>query len=352
MEEKDDLLTSKYNMARKSQEQMFDVIDKGKYVKVKNVFTQLGLDTPDDMLIKIKEYEIKSDNLLSNNKTQEKKIVDVSDVIENKNITSTKTQIDFDYTKYKGACDILPLPSQGKIHPKNKEVLEVAFLTAIDESLFMQANLSKTKDIFNLILRNKIIDKDVDVNLLHHGDKNAILVFLRINAFGSDYVVIGQHPTTKEKVQATFDLTKIKIKTLSLDVNKNGYFEYKYVNQVNGNEDTIEFKFFNQYDEDEILKRIELDSNSEISNEDFYRTLQSIVSINGNSDRNYIESFLKYEMSIRDVRNYKKFVIDNEPGVDITQTIEKCNVINEDGSLGETREGFPFIFTIGLHFFE
>ncbi len=179
MEEKDDLLSSKYNMARKSQEQMFDVIDKGKYVKVKNVFTQLGLDTPDDMLIKIKEYEIKSDNLLSNNKTQEKKIVDVSDVIENKNITSTKTQIDFDYTKYKGACDILPLPSQGKIHPKNKEVLEVAFLTAIDESLFMQANLSKTKDIFNLILRNKIIDKDVDVNLLHHGDKNAILVFLR-----------------------------------------------------------------------------------------------------------------------------------------------------------------------------
>ena len=68
MEEKDDLLNSKYNMARKSQEQMFDVIDKGKYVKIKNVFTQLGLDTPDDMLIKIKEYEIKSDNLLSNNK--------------------------------------------------------------------------------------------------------------------------------------------------------------------------------------------------------------------------------------------------------------------------------------------
>ena len=63
-----------------------------------------------------------------------------------------RAQFDFDYTKYKGACDILPLPSQGKIHPKNKEVLEAAFLTAIDESLFMQANLSKTKDIFNLIL--------------------------------------------------------------------------------------------------------------------------------------------------------------------------------------------------------
>ena len=36
-----------------------------------------------------------------------------------------------------------------------------------------QSYLAKTKDIFNLILRNKIIDKDVDVNLLHHGDKNA-----------------------------------------------------------------------------------------------------------------------------------------------------------------------------------
>lgn len=150
--EMDDMLLTKYNMAIKSQQQMFDVIDSGRYVKIKNVFTHLGFETPPEMQTKIDEYQIKADELLNKtNKLLNKVNTDVTIPVVNK--IPIKTEVKMDYAKYKGACDIVPLPSNGKIYPIGKDFLEVGFLTAIDESILMQGNVSKTKEVFNLILK-------------------------------------------------------------------------------------------------------------------------------------------------------------------------------------------------------
>jgi hypothetical protein len=102
--------------------------------------------------------------------------------------------------------------TKGKIGGVKKDGLEVSFLTAIDESIFMQHNLHKVHDLFLMLLKNKIIDKSIDVKTLHYGDINAILLFLRYNAFGKDYDIICK--VDNELRKSTIDITKIKIKNL------------------------------------------------------------------------------------------------------------------------------------------
>ena len=92
--------------------------------------------------------------------------------------------------------DVVTLPSQG-IFIGNRKTVKVTYLNASDENLLSsQALLSSGKLIDSLIDR-KIVDKDIRSEQLPLCDKEAILIFLRNTAFGSDYEVELVDPKTK-----------------------------------------------------------------------------------------------------------------------------------------------------------
>lgn len=351
---------AKLEMAIRTQEQIFERFDSGANVTIKNVFEELKIPTPAEYIDKIALYKakaiVKKEQELKtlSDKKQAAKTTAVekeNEVVEVKEYTEPSFEIDVDYESIGGSFDLVPLPSKGKMYKHKREALEVAFMTATDESIFMQHNLHKTKQIFNLLLKNKIIakvdGKPIDVKELHHGDKNAILLFLRANAIGPEYKIAITRAGYDEPLYSSIDLTKVKVKELELDSDENGLFDYKYIDPKTGEDILIKFKFFNDYDEDVINARLEKDKEAgeETDWSDIYRSIQSVVSVNGIEDRKYVEGFVR-NMNPLEYRKYKTYVIENEPGLDFTYILEKVR-----DSKGVESDGFPVQFTIGLDFF-
>ena len=87
------------------------------------------------------------------------------------------------------AYDVVTLPSQGIYYQNKKKSLRVAYLTAADENILSAPNLIQSDSVIEELLKRKVLDKDIDIDDLVGEDRQAILIFLRNTAFGSEYEV-------------------------------------------------------------------------------------------------------------------------------------------------------------------
>jgi len=97
--------------------------------------------------------------------------------------------------------DVVPLPSQGLFYTNKKKSLKVGYLTAQDENILL-SNVGNSNLVMTL-LKNKIYEPDFNVNELLDGDAEAILIFLRNTAFGSNYEFNLKDPKTGKDFEAT-----------------------------------------------------------------------------------------------------------------------------------------------------
>ena len=70
------------------------------------------------------------------------------------------------------------------------------------------------------------MDKDIIVSDMANCDKEAILVFLRNTAFGSDYTVNVTDPKTNTEFETVLDMSILKTKDISVDLDERGEFEH------------------------------------------------------------------------------------------------------------------------------
>jgi len=122
--------------------------------------------------------------------------------------------------------DMVSLPSQGIFYGTNKKSVKVTYLNASDENLLSTPSMIGSANLVNSLLERKILDKDVRVDELADCDKEAILIFLRNTAFGSDYTVKLKDPKTKEEFETTIDLSILKTKDIGVELDDNGEFEH------------------------------------------------------------------------------------------------------------------------------
>ena len=119
------------------------------------------------------------------------KVVNIENNINTSNINDIQCK-DFDprdipsYIQY----DMIPLPSKGECYAHKKSYLPVAYLTAADENLITSRNMYENGSMINTILERKILDKSIRVSDLCKGDRDAIAIWLRATAYGSEYPVI------------------------------------------------------------------------------------------------------------------------------------------------------------------
>ena len=57
----------------------------------------------------------------------------------------------------------------------------------------------------------------------------------------------------------------------------------------------------------------------------------TIMAVNGNRDKNYIAEYIKYEMPAGPAREFRKYMVENLPGLDFNVEFE-----GEDGSTFKT----------------
>ena len=128
--------------------------------------------------------------------------------------------------EYKVPYDILELPSQGLLYPNKKSKVKVEFLTAYDENVLTSPNILNSGKLIDVLIERKVKDLGFDHNLLLEGDRMAIVLFLRVSAFGEKYIQPVINPKNNKLVEGEIDLTTLKNKPLTVKPDENGLFDF------------------------------------------------------------------------------------------------------------------------------
>ena len=321
----------------------------------------------------IEEVEVEKNAPKSNfviSKPKKNKSKNIFEEIENEiGKTETVTEKIINATNKENQFDVIPLPSNGECYASKTDRLPIGFLTAYDENMITSPNLYRDGLVIDLLLNNKIMLEGFDSDTLCNGDVDAITLFLRVTSYGSDFPVTVKDPQTNKAFDTVVDLSKIKYKEFKLKGDEEGCFSFtlpisndevrfKFLTRKQTRQLEMLTKFDNKtnvvtmlnrtFDElQEALKEDEVLNDSEkkeinrlcdnvaewgrkLTEEvdtPFSKALTNklemqIVSVNGNKDRNFIHDYVN-DMRAKDAMELRKYISDNEPGVDFNVEIER-----------------------------
>jgi len=214
------------------------------------------------------------------------------------------------------AYDVIELPSRGIYYPNKKKSVKVAYLTAADENVLSSPSLIATNKVIDELLRRKVLDRDIDTDDIVEEDRQAILMFLRNTAFGTEYTINAIDPKTNLNFEFKTDLSSIKIKDFDLKEDSNG--EYSYY--MEKSQATVTFNFLNKNQVDTIESIAETWNGTGFPPIITRRLEMMIKSVNGNRDQMEIRNFIQ-NLHIKDSQDFRKFVNKNKPGIDLIQTV-------------------------------
>jgi len=209
--------------------------------------------------------------------------------------------------------DMVSLPSQGVFYKNKKKAVQVTYLNASDENLLATPALQANGELINMLLSRKILDKDMNVMDMPECDKEAVLVFLRNTAFGSDYKVTLTDPKTKEDFESTIDLSVLKTNEVGVDLDDNNEFDY----YLEMSKKKVKLSFLTPQDE-RILKKVDEQNKTAAVNTYMTKQLEMLLKeIDGVRDPMTIAQFIQ-TMPIRDSQNIRKVIRENSPSLDLT----------------------------------
>ena len=176
------------------------------------------LDVLEEKYEKINEPEVKSNSIFFEGiNDSDVNLYDIADKIDDsfsQKVDMVESEVKADEVIYNNIdpmaqYDIIPLPSKGECYKLKIDRVPVGYLTAADENLITSPNLYESGSISNILLKKKILNKDVDVDSLISGDVDAIMVFLRGTSYGNNFPITTTDPRSGKKVDTTVDLSKL-----------------------------------------------------------------------------------------------------------------------------------------------
>jgi len=209
--------------------------------------------------------------------------------------------------------DMVSLPSQGVFYKNKKQSVKVTYLNASDENLLATPSLQANGELINMLLSRKILDKDIAVMDMPECDKEAVLVFLRNTAFGSDYKVTLTDPKTKESFETTIDLSVLKTNEVGVVLDNNNEFDH----YLEISKKKVKLSFLTPQDE-RTLKTLDEQNKKSVVNTYMTKQLELLIKeIDGVRDPMTIAQFIQ-TMPIRDSQNIRKVIRENSPSLDLT----------------------------------
>ena len=205
------------------------------------------------------------------------------------------------------AYDVIELPSKGIHYTNKKKSVRVAYLTASDENILSSPSFLNTNTVITELLKRKILDKDLNIEEIVEEDRQAILIFLRNTAFGSEYNLTITDDKTGNEFTVEVDLGSLKIKDFNLVEDTNG----EYGHYLEKSKTEITFKFLTQKQEDEIEKIKESWNGNGVAPVITKQLEMMIKSVGGVRDALKIRGFIE-TMPIKDSQDFRKFIKDNK----------------------------------------
>ena len=225
----------------------------------------------------------------------------------------------------------VPLPSKGVLYPPDhplhmKETVEIRAMTAREEDILTSKALIKKGTVITELIRSCLIDKRIDPNDMILGDRNALMVSLRITGYGADYNIEVGCPSCGEKSRQAFDLSQLPITRLTQDPIAKGSNVFETVMPKNKDTDpnlTIRYRHMTGHDETNISQMAERKKKQGFKNDNMITTRyqHQIVAVNDITDKTKIQMFIqkmptRYSLALRQAMDA------NEPGIKMRQDIQ------------------------------
>ena len=229
--------------------------------------------------------------------------------------------------------EFVELPSGGRFyadgHPLHGvESIEIRQMTAKEEDILTSRTLLKKGVALDRVIKNIIVDGRVDPDSLLVGDRNAIIVSMRVSGYGNDYTTKVACPACLVTQDYGFDLNEANIyeggnfEELDITDNEDGTFDVT----VPASELNITFRLLTGHDEKNLLNGITSDRKRKVDERGITRQLRNIlVAINGSDDSDMLD-YASNNLPSRDSRHLRLAYRLVAPNVDLTQNFvcEEC----------------------------
>ena len=226
------------------------------------------------------------------------------------------------------ATEVVDLPSRGEYYPEGHPLhgiahIEIKHMTAKEEDILTSSSLLKKGIAIDKMLQSVIVDKNIKIDDLLLGDKNALLVMSRVYGYGPDYQAQAICPHCGTSSEYNFNLKELnhKQETLPTAVEKTENNTFSMTLPKSGME--IEYRLLTSRDEKEISKT---------TGGSLELLKKIIVSINNQHDKMYIQQALN-SLPILDTSLLKRAYLATMPDVDMTQKVE-CPACGEEAEMG------------------
>ena len=230
--------------------------------------------------------------------------------------------------EYKFPTEVVDLPSKGYFyfegHPLSSGKVEVKYMTAKEEDILTSQNLIKQGTVIDKLLESLIVDKSIKLDDMLIGDKNAIMLTARILGYGKEYEF------EYDGVEQSADLSKLE--PIDLDFTKFTKGQNEFSFKLPSSERELTFKLLNGIDESDIeseinaKKKISKEQSSQLTT----RLKHMILSVDGKSEKSYINNFVDNEFLSRDSLAFRQYLSSITPDVDMN-----VEVVDSDGKKTE-----------------
>ena len=224
--------------------------------------------------------------------------------------------------------EVVDLPSKGYYYPTDNPLssgkIEIKYMTAKEEDILTSQNLIQKGIVLDKLLEALIVDKKINSDSMLIGDKNALFIASRVLAYGKEYTFdyIDNQGQSKEHA---FDLTTLKDKKIDFSKHEKGKNLFSF--KLPQSERTIEFILLTDGDEREVGKEVEALSkvSGGVTKEVTTRFKKMLVSVDGNSERVFVNTFVDNEFFTQDSQAFRNHY------QEITPDINMDIVIDDDG---------------------
>lgn len=247
---------------------------------------------------------------------------------------------------YDFPTEVIELPSKGLIYPESNPLskgrIEIKYMTAKEEDILASQNLIRKGVVLDKLFESIVVDKDVNIDDIFIGDKNAILLATRVLGYGAEYKVEVTDPFTGEPQKISIDLSKVQTKEIDEELlSRDNSYSFQLPSGKN-----IKFRLLTHKDEKDITAEIQalqrLSKGQESISQDVTTRLRYMITeIDGNSDKGFINKFVREGLLARDSRALRKYVQEFSPDMDL-----KFNFVSDITGEGEALD-IPF----GINFF-
>ena len=214
--------------------------------------------------------------------------------------------------------EVVDLPSKGLLYPKDSPLssgtIEIKYMTAREEDILTSANLIKRGIVVEKLIEALIVDKSINADELLVGDKNAVLIAARILGYGKEYSIEYDGQVIE------VDLTQLKDKKIDESIVTNGANEFEF--ELPATKRKLTFKLLTSGDEKEIEKEVKgyEKMGDGIGYELTTRLKHMIISVDGDTKRASINSFVDNEFLSMDSMAFRTYANKIMPDVDMTST--------------------------------